>query len=186
MGRRRYERLSQRQYADRLGISNTIVSKAVKGGLIKKGWDSKEKKIIVEHADREWGDIIRKTQKENVVTLVQSSNESEQGKGEKTKLGVKADADPYEANRVLLIAKAQLALVELAEKKGQLADKNLVNKQLREIGSEIRKAFEHLPERVIDHIRAAETRNEGISIIKNEIRDILTRLANTIDQSANN
>ncbi len=57
MGRKGMERVSQREYARRLGVSNTAVANAIEDGKIVKGWDKKAKKIIVGKANEEWGNI---------------------------------------------------------------------------------------------------------------------------------
>lgn len=50
------EKVSQREYARRIGLSNTAVSKAIRQGKIKKGWDRISGKIIVQYANEEYGD----------------------------------------------------------------------------------------------------------------------------------
>lgn len=58
MGRTAYERISQREYGRRLGVSNETVRKAIEAGKISKGWDKKEKKILFEAANEEWGNTF--------------------------------------------------------------------------------------------------------------------------------
>lgn len=57
MGRQGFERISQREFARRLNISNEAVSRAVKDGKIVKGWDKKANKIVFERAMEEWGNL---------------------------------------------------------------------------------------------------------------------------------
>ena len=75
MARQALERISQREYARRLGISNELVSRAVKTGQIKKGWDKEAGKIIPGHANVEWGAMYLKTDVTGV--LKQSIGEGE-------------------------------------------------------------------------------------------------------------
>lgn len=55
MGRQAYERISQREYGRRLGVSNETVRKAIEAGKVSKGWDKKAGKIVFELANEEWG-----------------------------------------------------------------------------------------------------------------------------------
>lgn len=184
MAKKEYERLSKSQYADRLGVSHTAVGKAIRLGAIKKGWDAERKQIIVEIANKEWGDTARKAPVIQSIDELIPPEKNEQGE-KKAKLNIKADAPYTEARRVREVASAQLAIMELAEKSGKLVDKNQVQKALFDYGSEIRKAIEQLPERTIDKIRAAGTRNDAIKVMSDEIENILIRLTTVTTEALN-
>ncbi|MBS1669200.1 MAG: hypothetical protein JST58_17640 [Bacteroidetes bacterium] len=48
-------KISQRQYAAMLGVSNTAIGKAIKAHYINKGFDKQSRKIVVSIANEEWG-----------------------------------------------------------------------------------------------------------------------------------
>lgn len=173
MAKKVYERLSQRAYAERLGISNTHVSQAVKLKIIKKGWDVQAKMIIVEEADKEWGDAVRKIPK---TASIQQIIPEQNNEGVRAKLKIDAGAPLAEARRIKEIAAAQLNLYALSEKAGTLIDKVQVQKTLQAYGMEMKKAFEQIPERHIDAIRAAGNRNDALNILAEAIHDVLIRL----------
>src|SRR5438128_103481 len=52
-------KLSIRKYGSLVGVSHTAVAKAIKAGYIVNGWDEDEKKILVDVANKEWGDMIK-------------------------------------------------------------------------------------------------------------------------------
>lgn len=49
------KQLSQRKYASIIGVSRWQVGKAIRNGVIKKGYDKRTKKIKVRMANKEWG-----------------------------------------------------------------------------------------------------------------------------------
>lgn len=174
MARIVYERISQREYAKRLGVSNTHVSNAVNDKLIKRGWDAQAKMIIVQLADKEWGDSVRRIPKQQEITTL--NNPLKNNSAGPAKLSISPNADYAEAKRVGEIAKAQMALVELSERTGKLVDKVTVQKALYEYGMEIKKSFEQIPQRNVDLIRAAPSRVDALNIFEDAIKKVLTRL----------
>lgn len=176
----RYERLSQRKYAERLGLSNTAVSKAIKQGRIVNGVDHKTGEIIVPIADQEWGLLHRKTD----VTAVLEQQEPPTSPQEelpghelpRRKVSLSEDTPFAEAKRINEIVRAQMATLDLQERKGELLRKDAVQKELFLYGQTLRKALERIPERVIDSIRAAASRNEGLQLLEDEIYAVLDEL----------
>src|SRR5688500_15726197 len=111
MGRKGFEKVSQREYARRLNISNEAVSKAVREGRIKKGWNAKEGKIIVEAADREWGLIHKQT---NVTELITAKPEGESSNDPAPvpnggRMELNSSSSYGDARRVKEVIQAQLA-----------------------------------------------------------------------------
>jgi phage terminase Nu1 subunit (DNA packaging protein) len=193
MGRKQLERISQREYARRLGISNELVSRAVKNGHIKKGWDKEAGKIIVEHANVEWGAMYMKTDVTQVLAQpVADEPDNEQGEADyvedqgggvpqevnNNNLKLTERTSFAEAKRVREIIEAQLAALELKEKKGELVSKAQVEKQLFAFGQQIRVSILIIPDRIIDNLLAATNRAEAHKILTDELHAALETLAN--------
>lgn len=79
------------------------------------------------------------------------------------------------------ILDAELALqhkaMKFAKEKGTLVDKKQVYDALFEFGREIRSELEAMPDRIIDDLRAAQSRNEAHEILSNAVSTILNNLA---------
>ena len=172
MGRTAFEKVSQREYARRLGVSNEAVSKAVREGRIKTGWNKKEKKIIVELADKEFGIFF----KEDVETDLESDTDIV-AKGKTKKL---TDSSSFvEARRVREIKMAQLAELDVQEREGELVNKEVVYKQLFTFGQNLRTSILAVPDRTIDNILSSKTRSEAHIILTNALHEILETLTKT-------
>jgi hypothetical protein len=182
MGRTGFEKVSQREYARRLGISNEAVSKAVREGRIKDGWNKKEGKIIVEKADREFGLLYKKT---NVTEILETEpgkqpipqqQQSATGSGGGT-LQLTGNSTYGEARRVKEVIQAQLAALDLKERKGELVSRDEVFKKLYDFGQQMRTAFVSIPERHIDAIRGADTRHAAALILTDALYEVLEKLS---------
>jgi len=202
MARLPQERVSQREYARRLNVSNTAVSKAVEEGKISKGWDKKTKKIIVEKADAEWGNLHRHVEPDvSEITARIKPYDPEQIEQPKPKAEIKklkVDPDdtetqalielndfnlssktPFaEALRVEKVARAKLAEIELNKAIGLLVVKDAVHKQLFAFGQEVRQALLVVPDRCIDSVIAAKNRSEAHNILSKELHEALEKLTN--------
>ena len=178
MARIGYKRMSQRAYAEYLGISNTAISDAVKDGRIKKGWDKKAQKIIVELADKEFGLLHKKT---NIAELL--ADPGPNGEDELTQietsdeLKLTAKSSYGEAKRIREIIQARLAALDLKERKGELVNKDEVYKQLYAFGQQLRIAILSAADRVIDNVLACKTRAEAHSILFTDLHGTLENLA---------
>lgn len=53
------QKISQRKYAQTIGVSHWAVGKAIRAGHIKKGFDKKSKKINEQVANIEWGNAAK-------------------------------------------------------------------------------------------------------------------------------
>lgn len=176
------ERISQREYAKRLGISNEAVSKAIREGKIDKGWDREEGKIIVEYANKEWGALHMKT---NVSRLLQQEPGEEgpssadwASPGKKGGLTLTNESSFADAKRVREIIHAQLAALDLKERKGELVKKEEVYKQLYAFGQQVRIAVMTTPDRIIDTLLAAKNRMEAYTILSACLLEALEGLTN--------
>lgn len=179
MARPKLERISQREYARRLGISNEAVSKAIREGKISKGWDKKEGKIIFETANEEWGALHLKTDipkllKQEVGEPIRANYPTRASSANGMTLS--ADSSYAEAKRVREIIVAQIAALELKERKEELVKKDEVYKQLYNFGQEVRTAITSLPDRHIDSMLAAKSRPEAYQILSGAVYDILDKL----------
>lgn len=199
MGRKGFERVSQREYARRLGISNEAVRKAIEAKKIVKGWDEKEKKIIVEKANEEWGNIHIQANEEananqNEALVRIQSYMPNQGKppGKKnqdpddTQAATLEELANYEfekktsfaeALRVEKVAKAQIAVLDYKEKITELVNKGEVYRKLFAFGQSVRQAMLAVPDRCIDALIAAQSRAVAHKILSEEIHEALQKLA---------
>jgi hypothetical protein len=199
MGRKPLEKVSQREYARRLNLSNEAVRKAIEAGKISKGWDKKEKKIIVEKANEEWGNLFIKVNEENaaveneaIKNFQSAFPEKPQGKKfidpedtqagafgelEQFELAVSSKAQFAEALRVEKIAKARQEIIRLRELTGELANKAEVYKQLFGFGQSVRQAVLAVPDRCIDEILASPTRAEAHIVMTKYLHEALEKLS---------
>jgi hypothetical protein len=184
MGRKAFEKVSQREYARRLGISNEAVSRAVREGRIKKGWNEKEGKIIVEYADREFGLLHKNT---NVSQLLSDSTEqtndvptttTEKMPVDDGGLVLNSKVSYGEARRIKEIISGQLLALELKQKKGELVNRDEVYKKLYEFGQELRTALLVVPDRTIDLILAADSRHESHKLLVDALYEVLETITN--------
>jgi hypothetical protein len=169
------EKLSIREFARRIGVSDVAVGKAIRSGKIVKGVDytnPKRPKIDPDVALKEWGKHV-------------NPNYSRQ---QTEKLHEHSDASPAptdspggrslaEIKRQHEEVKLRMSALELKEKQGQLVDKQKVYKGLFAAGQEVRTALQAIPDRVIDDVLAAQTRNEAHQLLFNAIADTLEMLS---------
>lgn len=172
MARKGYEKVSQREYARRLGISNEAVSKAIREKRIVKGWSKKEQKIIVEHADQEFGILFKKSVQE----LAGNGNHPQSDPGRLTLNGSSSYAD---ARRVDAILQAQLKSLDLSQRKGELVNKEIVYKQLFTFGQNMRTSLLAVPDRTIDNILASKSRAEAYNLLTSALHEVLEQLTKT-------
>ena len=198
MARKGYERISQREYGRRLGVSNETIRKAIEAGKINKGWDKKEAKILFEKANEEWGNIYLAPEP-GVAELTQHIQPYSPDKPQATKpQGQRPPVDPddtqaaaiselenfnlnsrtpfADALRFEKIAKARLAELEMNKAIGTLVVKDAVYKELFAFGQEVRQALLVVPDRCIDAVLAAKNRSEAHSILSKEIHEALEKL----------
>lgn len=179
----RLERISQREYARRLGISNEAVSKAIREGKIDRGWDKVDGKIIVEYANIEWGTLHMSTalpslfSPEELETTEERPVQRLANTGQKG-LSLTNESSFAEAKRVREIIQAQLAALDLKERKEELVKKDEVYKQLYTFGQQMRLTLLATPDRGIDAILAAKNRTEAYNILSATIIEALEHLTN--------
>lgn len=199
MGRKGFEKISQREYARRLGVSNEAVRKAIAAGKISKGWDKVNEKIIWEKANEEWGNIHKQANAESEAAeaearkRVQSYSPPPAPRGKRQDpedteedalselnefaLTVASDAPFAEALRVEKVAKARQEVIKLRELQGSLVNKSEVYKQLFGFGQSVRQAALAVPDRCIDEVIAQPTRAEAHQIMTKYLHEALEKLS---------
>ena len=173
MGRKPLEKVSQREYARRLNVSNEAVSRAVGDGRIKKGWSEKERKIIVAHANAEWGALHMQSKIEKYLPAANDGINQPAAEGTGSTLNLHGGSSYGDAKRVGEILRTQMVALDLKERKGELVSKDEVYKQLFAYGQQLRNAFNTIADRHIDSILASKSRAEAHSILTSAIYDLL-------------
>lgn len=184
------EQISIREYARRKGCSDMAVHKAIKSGKIDAGLIIKGNKKLINPAvaDAEWRTNFNPNYDRNPKLAESLSDEPPPPRAEPKSNHGKREAGPVEGlpeggpsiakaklkSEVLKAAKLEL---EYKEKVGTLLEKSKVYKALYEIGQEMRASFQALPDRVIDDILAAPSRNHAHQILFNAIADELEKLS---------
>lgn len=207
MARPAFERMSQSDYAKHLDISKEAVRKAIAAGKIKKGWDAKTKKIIVEKANEEWGNIhLEKkliSQEAEAAAIkrvrefapptpqaeptkqrpakpedVLDNNEFDDMPDEKFVSVVITDQTSLPISvRIEAAAKAKLKQIEVRRTLEELVDKKEVYKVLFAIGQGVRQAVLAVPDRSIDEVLAAPNRAEAHQRLTSALHEALTKLS---------
>jgi predicted transcriptional regulator len=182
--------ISIREYGRRRGCSDTAVRKAINAGKIVEGV-ARDKRgkvlgIYEEVANAEWA-LNHDPMRERVTKNGEASErflEAETkpaapiGQGKPTGYSGAANENSLAAaKRAQAIYKAKLSELEYKQKAGKLVDKQEVYKQLYGAGQELRQAFQTIPDRFIDDILAASSRNESHQVLFNAIADVLEGLS---------
>ncbi len=187
--------ISQRAYALQRGCSHKAVQKAIATGKIVKGLvkDGAHFKVLPEIADAEWAAALDP----NRVRKLSGGQTSAEMLGVKLEpkepppLKPPPDIDPEEqetgpavaGNSLADIRKKQaqvnlhLKAMELKVKNGQLVDKLQVHQALYAVGQEVKAAILAVPDRTIDLILAAGSRNEAHTMLTTALTTALEALA---------
>lgn len=180
MGRKGFEKISQREYARRLGISNEAVSRAVKKGLIKSGWDARDKKIIFEKANEEWGLLHKET---DVSGIINEDDPNPKPPKADPKLKLTSDTSFVEARRINEVIRAQIQAIELQKIKKELVNKEEVGRQLFSFGQQLRIMLMATADRVIDNVLASKNRAEAHNILTTDIHTTLENIYKEFNKS---
>ena len=198
------EKLSIRQFADVIGVSDTAVRKAIKSGKIYDSIDwsvPHRPKIDPIKAAEEWGKNYDPThgQHDELISGVKVVAKTDAAKPKREKPSAQfevvreaPEAHPAQGGRSIAEIKRQtaevklrLAAVELKQKQGQLVDKDQVYRSLFAAGQEMRTALQAIPDRCIDNILSASNRTEAHTILYKEITDALERLSEIYKRGLN-
>jgi hypothetical protein len=168
------ELISIREFARRIGVSDVAVGKAIRSGKIVKGVDysnPKRPKIDQDVALKEWGKHVNPNYNRQQTEKIQEQGYSGSAPAETSVRSIAEIKRQHEE------VKLRMSALELKEKQGQLVDKDKVYKALFAAGQEVRTAMQAVPDRVIDDVLAAQTRNEAHQILFNAIADTLEMLS---------
>jgi len=174
------EKLSIREFAKRVGVSDVAVGKAIRSGKIVNGIDysnPKRPKIDPEIALKEWGKHVNPNYNREQTEKIQQHAEASSAPAD-----VAGGRSIAEIKRQQAEVKLRISALELKEKQGQLVDKDKVYKALFAAGQEVRTALQSIPDRVIDDLLAAQTRNESHQILFNAIADTLEMLSEIMNR----
>lgn len=86
------------------------------------------------------------------------------------------------ARRKKLEVETALKRVELAKATGLLIDKKDAEARLFEIGSKFRSHMQQIPQKAVDDVMAAKTRNAVILVLESVINEALTALADDLEK----
>ena len=189
------------EYARLNKCDRNIIYRAIESGLIsdkaiiKK--DNGKTCIIPSIADKEWGkdyrakkgidkadaSKVRKTKKRVVVKVPEpeeTQDEKLESVGDEPELlddeglpVITATMDYKAALKANEILEAHERKLKVRKMKGELVEKDLVYKVFFMKGQEDRAKFESIPERIIDEILAAKSRNQAYLILTKAIADAL-------------
>lgn len=185
MAEKKFKIVSIRAYARHKGVSDTTVHKARKNGVLTEecftvNEHNGRPMIYQELADLDWSknynpNYTRKTKGKEGDTDEKTNHETISGKGlvnnQNTKTLTEIKRQEGEVN-------LHLKLLTLKERRGELVNKVQVYNDLYELGKQVKSDLQILPDRIIDDLRAVETREEAHALMLNSINEILERLAN--------
>lgn len=175
-------RISIKQFARDLGISDVAVHKAIKSGKIEHGLVRDEKNrpwIIPDIAMAEWGNKFdpNYVRSHQLADKLLGSKSEEQEHPETP--GKRSTA---ELKRLLSEVRLQKEAIELRRMKGELVEKAQVYSNLFAYGQEVRQHFEMLPDRTIDAILAARSRAEAHEVLTVAIGEALHAMSNVVSR----
>jgi hypothetical protein len=187
------EAISIKEYARRKGCSDTAVRKAIASGKIVKGViDQKtaRPKIIPSIADVEWSRNINpayervfklkpepKPRAPKKAAAVPTKNIVETRREISEQPLTPKGRSYHDIKTLQAEVKLQYEMLTLKEKKGELVDKKQVYRQLFEIGQQLKSGLLTLPDRVIDAIFSAPSRNDAHTVLTKAIIDELESIS---------
>ena len=159
------EVISKREFAKRVGVTDTAINKAIQKGFIEHGVDSNGK-LIYEVALGEWNNRPKSIQEANKNQLEKEVKEN----------GGDNFVSFNEAKRREALLKVQMLAIEIKERKGELVERVKVDNELFDLGAIIRTSLQGIPDKHIDNILACATRQEAHSILYKAITESLEAL----------
>lgn len=169
--------ISIREFARRVGCSDTSIRKAIKAQKIVKGIvhvaDGRDK-LDYDIAFKEWSASYDPSYPSNDKLRSKMMNAPE------TPVEAPAGGDTSSmaaAKRAQAILKAKILEIELKEKQKRLVDKQQVYMALFEAGKEVKASIMAVPDRVIDAVFSAKTRNDAHTILTKALIDALDVLS---------
>lgn len=172
------EHISIREYARRRGCSEQNVRKACDRGHIVKGvvYDPVTNKrigIYQEIADQEWA-ANRNPDRTTNTKLIQNLEAA----GGARIPDKPSDTATYNKAKLAKVAlEAKLLELKYQQELGNLVEKSKVDNEMFAFGQLVREAMLAIPNRVVDHIMAAPTRLDAVTLLTEAINEALTRLS---------
>lgn len=169
--------ISIREFARRVGCSDTSIRKAIKAGKIVKGIvyvaDGRDK-LDYDVAFKEWSASYDPSYPSNDKLRSKMMPAAEQpveptAGGEVTSIA--------KAKQLQAVLKVKMMDIELKEKQGKLVDKQQVYMALFEAGKEVKASIMAVPDRAIDAIFSAKSRNEAHTILTKALIEALDVLS---------
>lgn len=169
------EIISIREFARRVGVSDTAIRKAIKLGKIKMVQTGSQKGINYEtglQAVKDFGIGAIYNEKNTENNILEPTIPNVAAK-------TKADTATFqESKRREAYFKSELARLEYEKESNILVNKQEVYKQLFALAKEIKNQILLVPDRCIDEILEAESRNESHTILLKELNETLVDIAN--------
>jgi len=173
--------ISIREFARRVGCSDTSIRKAIKAQKIVKGIvhvaDGRDK-LDYDIAFKEWSAAYDPSYPSNANIRSKMMNAPAPPADAPADTPASADTSSMAAaKRAQAILKAKILEIELKEKQKRLIDKQQAYMAMFEAGKEVKASIMSVPDRAIDAIFSAKTRNEAHTILTKALIDALDVLA---------
>lgn len=158
------EIISIREFARRVGVSDTAIHKAIKLGKISIVEDGKKKGINYQTGLHELQAFGIGGTKEKTCENITNLNAD--------------NATFIESKRREAFFKSELARLDLEEKNGTLVSKEQVYSDLFDFGNEVKNTILSIPDRIIDElITLSKDRNAAHNLLTYSLTDALTALS---------
>lgn len=156
---------SIRAFARYMSVSDTAIRKAIDAQKIIKGVDrtGPQPRIIPRIAEQEYKQNFNPVGSNTKVAETQNFG---------------ADGTMNAAKRARAVYQAKIAELDYKERTGELVKRDEVYKALYSYGQRVRDALLAVPDKTIDNILAAKTRNESHLLLLNAISDALEKMSN--------
>lgn len=168
--------ISITEFGRRKGVSHTAVANAIASGRLVKSvvvLKNGRRGVMPTLADKEWVENTDTTHWRSRYSVNGGSN-AEEVDPEQTKASSSAGLNA--AKKAKAIYDAKLAELEYKKKSGVLVEKKKVYESLFDFGKELRNELLALPDRVIDDILAAPSRNESLTVLYDGLAKVLEQL----------
>ena len=179
------ERISIKQFARDLKVSDVTIHKAIKAGKIVNGLIRDEKNrpwILPDIALAEWGKTYNPNYSRSSKLYNKLDQAAKSENPEPAETPAPSGRSTADLKRMLSEVRLQKEAIELRKMKGELVEKRAVYGTLFSFGQEVRAAFETIPDRTIDAILAARSRAEAHEALVVAIAEALDTMATVISR----
>lgn len=180
MRKNKSERILLTEYARRKGVSHTSVRKAINAEKIVHGYETEGRYTYIypSIADAEWAQHYNPNydRKTRAGSRPFEGEELPPPPATPAAASGASDASVAAAKKAQQILKAKILELEYKEKQGTLVDKAKVYATLFSFGKELRGRLLNIPDRIVDDIRAADSRTTAFNLLYDEISRALDEL----------